>query len=304
MQLKTIVITSAIALVAASNAASAQQSQASQSRAVSQSPQYSESMEHLQKAAQRLRETIQALAQQKPGPEREAALKTAREALWDAQQAMIRLPPQLRQAPETPASVGATGVATDYEKSMTRLQQAADRLRQSVQSMATQDAGERRNQAMAQARASLLETEQAMLHLPLQVASAGRTATSTEGKAGRAQKTGNAGPLIVLVAPATLGNDTFANGCWARLYGEENFEGDVLTIAGPGDFAYLRTDYANFQRKWDSVAVGPKATLTTYDHDNFTQRVATFKSGQRVADLDEKLGFFENIRSVRIACGK
>lgn len=48
------------------------------------------------RAAQRLRESIQALAQQKPGMERDIALNAAREALYDTQQAMIQLPPELR----------------------------------------------------------------------------------------------------------------------------------------------------------------------------------------------------------------
>lgn len=52
------------------------------------------------------------------------------------------------------------------------------------------------------------------------------------------------------------------------------------------------------------MEVGPKATLTAYDNEEFTHPVATFKPSQRTADLDDKLGFFENIRSVRMQCAK
>lgn len=54
-------------------------------------------------------------------------------------------------------------------------------------------------------------------------------------------------------------------------------------------------------RKWDSIAVGTKATPTAYDTENSTQPVATFKAGQRISDLDDKLGLFDNVHAVRIA---
>ena len=52
----------------------------------------------------------------------------------------------------------------EYSRSMERLFQAAQRLREAVQAMAQQPAGEQRNRAMAAAREALLETQQAMTH--------------------------------------------------------------------------------------------------------------------------------------------
>ena len=67
---------------------------------------------------------------------------------------------------ETPGRPAIPASDVDYTKSMERLFQAAQRLRESVQSMAQQPAGERRHQAMAQAREALLHTQQAMVSLP------------------------------------------------------------------------------------------------------------------------------------------
>jgi hypothetical protein len=70
----------------------------------------------------------------------------------------------------------------------------------------------------------------------------------------------------------------------------------VLTLAGPIDIPSARVG-ANFAwgPKYDSVIVGPKATLTVYDNQDYQDKTTTFKPGQRVPDLNEKLGFFENI---------
>lgn len=57
---------------------------------------YGESMVRLQQAAQKLREAVQAMAQQPAGPRRNEAMRQANDALFDTQQAMIQLPPELR----------------------------------------------------------------------------------------------------------------------------------------------------------------------------------------------------------------
>ena len=49
---------------------------------------------------------------------------------------------------------------------MERLKEAAQRLRETIQTLATAPAGEKRNQAMDTARQALLETQQAMIDLP------------------------------------------------------------------------------------------------------------------------------------------
>ena len=57
---------------------------------------YTQAMERLFQAAQRLRESIQAMAQQPAGERRNQAMAQAREALLGTQQAMVQLPSELR----------------------------------------------------------------------------------------------------------------------------------------------------------------------------------------------------------------
>ena len=128
-----------------------------QSAAGASAPNYAPSMSRLMDAAQRLREAIQAMAAQPAGEARNSAMRTAADALYDAQSAMIALPPELR--------TGAPG-ERNPTKAMERLQQAAEQLRESVQAMSQQPAGPRRSQAAEAAREALLETQQAMLELP------------------------------------------------------------------------------------------------------------------------------------------
>ena len=122
-------------------------------------PNYSDSMARLQEAAQRLREGIQQMAQYPPGERRNAALDQAHKALFDAQQAMIQLPPEsyMKEHAET---------LPNYTIAMDRLQQAAQKLREAVQAMAQQAPGDRRNAAMREAREAIVETQQAMIDLP------------------------------------------------------------------------------------------------------------------------------------------
>ncbi|HEX6318098.1 MAG TPA: hypothetical protein VFZ84_04425 [Burkholderiales bacterium] len=151
MDRKFLVSVVAAAFLGGAGAASAQSSGATAPT------NYGESMVRLQQAAQKLREAVQAMAQQPAGERRNAAADEAREAIVETQRAMIDLPPELR--------MGA-GTEPNYTKSMERLQEAAQRLRDAVQAMAKQPAGPRRNEAMQQANQALFDTQQAMVQLP------------------------------------------------------------------------------------------------------------------------------------------
>jgi hypothetical protein len=110
-------------------------------------------------------------------------------------------------------------------------------------------------------------------------------------------------PLIVLVPVQVASSDSFSNGCWARLYDSTNFRGNQLSLVGPVDMPNMRTAFGtDWSGQFDSIAVGPRARLTVYDNENYAQKAATFKPGQKVADLDEKMGLFEDISSVKVAC--
>jgi hypothetical protein len=117
-------------------------------------PAYTQSMQALQESADRLRQSIQALADKPPGPDRDQAIAKAHEALLRTQQAMVALPPELR----TTGTVSTTA----YDESVRKLMKSADSLRQAIQEMAQQPAGERRDRAIAEANRALWDTQLAM----------------------------------------------------------------------------------------------------------------------------------------------
>jgi sporulation protein YlmC with PRC-barrel domain len=164
----------------ATGASSASPASSQGGSVVTTSPRYTEPMKRLQDAAQKLRESIQALAQAPVGEARERGIKQAHQALYDTNQAMIQLPPELRsqsRPPSGPAgatstsggSGGSSGAAisqAEYNRAMDKLQKSAQQLRDAIQAMAQQPAGDRRNQAINEAHQALNDTNQAMVQLP------------------------------------------------------------------------------------------------------------------------------------------
>lgn len=115
--------------------------------------------------------------------------------------------------------------------------------------------------------------------------------------------TDSSAPVILLVPMVFAANDSLADGCWARLYDEENYSGNFLTLTGPmqiSDADPHKVTGLEIGRNYDSLAVGPKATLSVYDNENFVDNSATYKGGQRVPDLDPKMGAFEEIKSMKV----
>ena len=121
-------------------------------------------MRDLQGAAQRLRESIQAMAQEQPGPKREQAMKAAHEALFDTNQAMVRLPVEYRGRAFTWSQSNAAKRPTDqtYEQTLQELRKASDRLYDAVHAMARESGSSGRKQAIEQANEALIETHTAM----------------------------------------------------------------------------------------------------------------------------------------------
>jgi len=110
-------------------------------------------------------------------------------------------------------------------------------------------------------------------------------------------------PSVAIVPSAFIKNAMLTTGCWARLFRGENFTGEGITVAGPVDLPKSELPPAfQWGGSFDSLEVGPKATLTAFDNEDYTDRSAVFEPGLRVPDLDEKLGQLEKIRSLRITC--
>ena len=170
MQSRTLAAITAFTLFAASNVAvQAQQSSprpAGAKEAASTTAQPTQAVEKLQQASLRLRDAIRSLAQQQPGPNRDHALKAAREALADTQQAMARLPAEWKApggaaAQSASAGTGSTGSRPTPAEAMKRLQAATDSLYDAIHAMARQPVGESRNAAIKKANEALFEAEQA-----------------------------------------------------------------------------------------------------------------------------------------------
>jgi sporulation protein YlmC with PRC-barrel domain len=87
-------------------------------------------------------------------------------------------------APPATGAERSNAAEDQYSKSMEKLQQAAQRLREAVQAMAAQQAGPQRNAAMKQVNDALTETQAAMAQLPPELRQA-----SGDGKSGSTAQT-------------------------------------------------------------------------------------------------------------------
>jgi hypothetical protein len=149
-------------------------------------------MERLQQAAQQLREAVQAMAQRPAGAQRNEAIETANQALYDAREAMILLPLRVSSAagsagmPKganpvagpsgTPknaaAGAGASGTsrsaspgaAPDRSAAADQLREASAKLRSALQAM-QQPSGKADAQAAQLAKQALAVTQQAAAKL-------------------------------------------------------------------------------------------------------------------------------------------
>jgi hypothetical protein len=323
MHTRTLAFTLTAGLIAASSAAvvHAQQNGAMAAHepgVISETPVYSSSMLELRHAAQRLRETIQALAQEPVGSGRAQAMSDARKALYDTQQAMLRLPEEYRVSGyvTSNAPVYRTSAAQNrtFGGAMQDLQLAADRLHDAIQSMAALPAGAHRNGAIRQAHEALAETQQALSSVPdassgVSTASAGwphgdttaATATgSTESSAGGTVSgtvsAGSDASRVSAEVPAVAGG--VGLDARAMLSSEARPEHDLKLVFALdtgnylADLAVKVTD-ANGRTVIDGVSDGPwlyaklppgNYTATAmYKGESVTRRFNIGSSGQRIA---------------------
>jgi hypothetical protein len=108
---------------------------------------------------------------------------------------------------------------------------------------------------------------------------------------------------VVMVVPIELSDPALKTGCWAQLYDERNFTGDMLTLVGP--LQVDTTDKAagkQLRRKIDSLVTGPKAMLNVYEEKWFKNKSITFGPNSKEPGLIKKLGFTGSIQSLKLAC--
>jgi hypothetical protein len=261
-------------------------------------------MQKLQSSADHLRQSIQALAQKPPGLERDHAIAKAKEALLETQQAMIALPADAR---------GAGAGTGSYDTSVAELIRSADNLDAAIGAMASETPGAARDRAVQQASQALLATQ---IALATAQHPQGRTTSAMGAGAAPSPAVGGsvatqrpmgpgsppAGTLLALVPDQPATGTQLANGCWVRFYAGKNFQGPSLTLVGPVDMPRM-TAPGGLWQDWDSAVAGPRATVTSYDKENYRERTATLRSGQSVPDLREQhLGWHEQVKSARVSC--
>lgn len=129
-------------------------------------------------------------------------------------------------------------------------------------------------------------------------------ATSQPGDANRAdsEPDNQPQPMVVLV-PVEIQNSALAAGCWAQLYDEREFKGDMVTLVGPIELQSLdKSTGRQLRRSIDSLVLGPKASLTVYEHRMFKDRAVKFAPNAREGGLVSKLGVTGRIESLQISC--
>src|SRR4029079_18195211 len=130
----------------------------------------------------------------------------------------------------------------------------------------------------------------------------GAAQQNASGTAAAAKPDNQPAPVVMLV-PIEMSDPALKAGCWAQLYDERNFKGDMLTVVGPMQIE--RTDKAGgrqLRRNLDSLVTGPKATLTVYEHKLFKDKSVQFGPNSKEPGLIKKLGFSGRIESFKLDC--
>jgi hypothetical protein len=105
----------------------------------------------------------------------------------------------------------------------------------------------------------------------------------------------------MVVPVAFAADEKLGNGCWVKLYDGGNYTGSQYVVVGPVSVPAMR-EGLGINEKFDSVVVGPRATLTIYDSINYRNKSAVLQAASRMPDLDDKKGMFETIRSLNVIC--
>jgi hypothetical protein len=109
-------------------------------------------------------------------------------------------------------------------------------------------------------------------------------------------------PSVIVVPHGQPTDAALGKGCWVRFYDDKAYGGRSLTLVGPVQMPKMNIP-GGLWVNWGSVVVGPNATVTTFDYEQFKDPTAVLHPRQRISDLkDRKLGSFEDIHSLRIAC--
>ena len=83
--------------------------------------------------------------------------------------------------------------------------------------------------------------------------------------------------MIVFLVLCGLSTSVYArnNDCWVDLYDDTQFEGEQIRLKGPIQLPSLtKVQWKNWDKKIESIVVGPKATLTVFENKNYKLTLA------------------------------
>lgn len=109
------------------------------------------------------------------------------------------------------------------------------------------------------------------------------------------------GSRAVVLRP---GDPALADGCWAEIFEDNDFDADDphVIIKGPFQAASLK-DLAgrNWSNDIESLIMGPRATMYAYKDKDFKDTEVVFAPNQRVKELSE-VKLANKIESLKILC--
>ena len=109
-------------------------------------------------------------------------------------------------------------------------------------------------------------------------------------------------PVVVQV-PVQVTDPALQSGCWAQLYTERDFKGEMATLIGPVEIETAdRISGKELKRQVDSIVTGSKATLRVYEHAMFKDRTVAFGPNSRESGLITRLGLGGRIESLKLEC--
>lgn len=127
----------------------------------------------------------------------------------------------------------------------------------------------------------------------------GASAESAKAKSSDKQSAKATEPVVLAVTTIAVAEST---GCWAKIHDGEGYTGRTLTLMGKQSLPHLEFGIgSDWEGDIDSVEVGPNATLTMYDDENYADDARELTPNTRVPDLHQAL-FDEGIESLKLTC--
>lgn len=108
---------------------------------------------------------------------------------------------------------------------------------------------------------------------------------------------------VLMFVPVEVSTELERKGCWVKFFDKKDFQGDSLLLSGPINLPRMTGPFGyDWEDKVRSLKTGPKANLTIYDNRDYRDQNKFIGPNKNVPDISEKMGFFENFRSMMLSC--